>query len=245
MYTLCIMSKVYDPEVLEMMNDEFLRYRDDIYACDYTRRKVNLKHVPQFFLDHHRDYFNILNNQPFVYKKYLAYKNIPPFVPFLTLDISPNWTGHKICGRPSKDKSTYLKLLIENFASMSQRFDRCDYNIECGYSGDHLHLHAVLRINPKMEKTVITQQQKGNLTRSLRKVWLDILKENDYDLDGNKCEELRGVLEGKFAVKFSLWRKPEFLKDKTDYLCEELKPLDHKNSVNLNLRETIVFTSKV
>ena len=226
------MSKVYDPEVLQMMNDEFLRYRDDIYACDYTRRKVNLKHVPQFFLDHHRDYFNILNNQPFVYRKYIEWKKIPPFVPFLTLDVSPNWSDGQ--GVPNDKNVHLLHELMKLFGGLSDRFSQIDYNIECGSNGDHLHAHAVLRLNPKMEKTVITQQQKGNLTRSLRKCWASV------------CDEgMRGVLEGKFAVRFSLWRKPEFLKDKTDYLCEELKPLDHKNSVNLNLRETIVFTSKV
>ena len=226
------LSKVYDPEVLSMMHDEFLRYRDDIYACDYTRRKISLKHVPQFFLEHHRDYFNILNNQPFVYKKYIEWKKIPPFVPFLTLDVSPNWSDGS--GVPNDKNVHCLHELMKLFGGLSDRFSQIDYNIECGSNGDHLHAHAVLRINPKMEKTVITQQQKGNLTRSLRKCWASV------------CDEgMRGVLEGKFAVRFSLWRKPEFLKDKTDYLCEELKPLDHKNSVNLNLRETIVFTSKV
>jgi hypothetical protein len=227
------MSKVYDPEVLQMMNDEFLRYRDDIYACDYTRRKVNLKHVPQFFLDHHRDYFNILNNQPFVYRKYIEWKKIPPFVPFLTLDVSPNWSDGQ--GVPNDKNVHLLRELMKLFGALSDRFSQIDYNIECGSNGDHLHAHAVLRLNPKMEKTVITQQQKGNLTRSLRKCWASVCDD----------EGMRGVLEGRYAVRFSLWRKPEFLQDKTDYLCEELKPLDHKNSVNLNLRETIVFTSKV
>jgi len=227
------LSKVYDPEVLSMMADEFLRYRDDIYACDYTRRKISLKHVPQFFLDYHRDYFNILNNQPFVYKKYLEWKKIPPFVPFLTLDVSPNWSDGQ--GVPNDKNVHLLHELMKLFGGLSDRFSQIDYNIECGSNGDHLHVHAVLRINPKMEKTVITQQQKGNLTRSLRKCWASVCDD----------EGMRGVLEGRYAVRFSLWRKPEFLKDKTDYLCEELKPLDHKNSVNLNLRETIVFTSKV
>ena len=227
------LSKVYDPEVLSMMSDEFLRYRDCLRDDMFGKGSdVSVKHVPEFFMKYHRDSWYELNNQPFVYKKYLEYKKIPPFVPFLTLDVSPNWSDGS--GVPNDKNVHCLHELMKLFGGLSDRFSQIDYNIECGSNGDHLHAHAVLRINPKMEKTVITQQQKGNLTRSLRKCWASV------------CDEgMRGVLEGKFAVRFSLWRKPEFLKDKTDYLCEELKPLDHKNSVNLNLRETIVFTSKV
>lgn len=236
-----IMSKTnFDPKVLRMMEDEWTRYQPLIYKNDFTREKVDLSEVPEFFLKHHRDVFAILNNQEFVYKKFIEWKNIPPFVPFMTLNISPNWS--KMNGKPEPWKQDMLVELIERFAKQNDRFRQCDYVLECGSKGDHLHAHLVLLLNPKFEKTVITQQRKGNLARSVRKLWSDIC---DKHLKDSHHEVMRGILEGKFALQFSLLRKPEFLEDKLSYLVEELKPEDHKNSYKLNIFDTIVITSKV
>lgn len=242
-----IMSKsCFDPKVLRMMEDEWKRYQPLIYKSDFTREKVDLSEVPEFFLKHHRDVFPILNNQEFVYKKFIEWKNIPPFVPFMTLNISPNWTT--LNGKPTKWKQDMLVELIDRFAKQNDRFRQCDYVLECGSNGDHLHAHCVLMLNPKFEKTVITQQRKGNLARSLRKIWKDICDarfKKTTEFENSHHEVMRGILEGKFALQFSLLRKPEFLEDKLAYLVEELKPEDHKNSYKLNIFDTIVITSKV
>ncbi len=236
-----IMSKnSFDPKVLRMMEDEWMRYQPLIYKNDFTREIVDLSEVPEFFLKHHRDVFAILNNQEFVYKKFLQWKKIPPFIPFMTLNISPNWS--RMNGKPESWKQDMLVELIERFAKQNDRFRQCDYVLECGSNGDHLHAHLVLLLNPKFEKTTITQQRKGNLARSVRKLWKDIC---DKHLEGSHLEVMGGILEGKFALQFSLLRKPEFLEDKLAYLVEELKPEDHKNSYKLNIFDTIVITSKV
>ena len=238
----CIMSKSsFDPKVLRMMEDEWKRYQPLIYKSDFTRENVDLSEVPEFFLKHHRDVFPILNNQEFVYKKFIEWKNIPPFIPFMTLNISPNWKDGMGAGDDTISQRMLVEL-IERFAKQNDRFRQCDYVLECGSNGDHLHAHLVLLLNPKFEKTVITQQRKGNLARSLRKLWSDIC---DKQCLIERREACRGVLEGKFAMQFSLLRKPEFLEDKLAYLVEELKPEDHKNSYKLNIFDTIVITSKV
>ena len=238
----CIMSKSsFDPKVLRMMEDEWKRYQPLIYKSDFTRENVDLSEVPEFFLKHHRDVFPILNNQEFVYKKFIEWKNIPPFIPFMTLNISPNWKDGMGAGDDTISQRMLVEL-IERFAKQNDRFRQCDYVLECGSNGDHLHAHLVLLLNPKFEKTVITQQRKGNLARSLRKLWNDIC---DKQCIIERREGMRGVLEGKFALQFSLLRKPEFLEDKLAYLVEELKPEDHKNSYKLNIFDTIVITSKV
>jgi hypothetical protein len=73
-------------------------------------------------------------------------------------------------------------------------------------------------------------------------LWTDIC---DKQCLIERREACRGVLEGKFAMQFSLLRKPEFLEDKLAYLVEELKPEDHKNSYKLNIFDTIRITAKV
>lgn len=234
-----IMSKTsFDPKVLRMMRDEWERYQPLIYKADFTREKVDLSEVPEFFLKHHRDVFEILNNQEFVYKKFIEWKNIPPFVPFMTLNISPNWRDSGMGAGDDTISQRMLKELIERFGKQNDRFRQLDYVLECGSNGDHLHAHCVLMLNPKFEKTVITQQRKGNLARSLRKLWKDIC---DKQVIHERREAMRGILEGKFALQFSLLRKPEFLEDKLNYLCEELKPEDHKNSYKLNIFDTIHY----
>jgi len=170
-----------------------------------------------------------------IYERIKKEYNFIPFTPFLVFNISPNWKGAGVSGKPSKARIESLKTSIKNFFEISQRFTRIDYAIEGGSENTHLHAHVVARINPKLEKTVITQLHKGNLANGYRKVW-----EKQHNYVGAP-EGIKGVMKGKFAIQTSLMRKEEFLQDKLDYLVEEKKPEDHQNMVDLGERETIYF----
>lgn len=156
---------------------------------------------------------------------YMREHGIKPFTPFLTFNISPNWGD---CPKGVR-RIKFLQICIEKFFGISQRFERIEYTIECGSTGEHIHAHVVAFINPMFEKTVITQNAKGNLTLGLRKIW------------DKTAEPYIGCLKGKYAVQTSLFRKKEFLQDKLDYLDEEKKPEDHRNKRDLGLRKSLVY----
>lgn len=126
--------------------------------------------------------------------------------------------------------------LIENFGeviklffAIGERFSKIEYAIEVGSEGTHLHAHVVAYINPKFEKSVITQHHKGNLAAGFKKMW------------DKKMKGMEGCLKGKFAIQGSVIRKPEYEKQKIDYLTEELKPEDHKNLWDLDWRKSLIY----
>jgi len=172
------------------------------------------------------------------------YFNIEKFIPFICINVSPNWKKIGHTGRPSEKKKQVFHSAIQKFGECSKRFTEMHYVLECGGEGNHLHAHIVAKINPDMEKTVITQLRKGNLSRSFRKFFTQACKDCDFreppEIELGK-EGMGGMVEGKFAVQFSLMRKKEFWQDKLDYLVEDRKPTDHKNEYILEEKRVIYF----
>lgn len=176
------------------------------------------------------------------------YFNIEKFIPFICINVSPNWQKIDHSGKPSEKKKQVLHTAIRKFGECSKRFTELHYVLECGGEGNHLHAHIVAKINPDMEKTVITQMRKGNLSRSFRKFFNQSCKEHEFDAPPKyhetkwyQKEGMGGIVEGKFAVQFSLMRKKEFWQDKLDYLIEDRKPEDHKNAYVLEEKRVIYF----
>lgn len=173
------------------------------------------------------------------------------FTPFLCINISPDWKAvdlllNTLWNDPEveieeRHISMYariMKALNHDFAECSKRFSHYNYAVECGKTGRHVHSHAVGQINPDMLATVITQKNKGNLSRSIRTLWKGVVRREVDTLHVNDCEDkirtqicdcISKCLDSKYSIQINIIRKKEFLQDKLDYLVEELKPLDHKN----------------
>lgn len=146
------------------------------------------------------------------------------FVPHIFLNISPNWKG---------DGDVHaLDLLVDQYMRECNRFLEWVYIIENGSEGDMIHAHIVGKINPKYEKSTITHFNKGNHTRQLKKY-------------ANKIEGIRGKIEGA-GINRMILRTPELIKDKKEYLVEELKPEGHKNLSKIwdNPKLVSLFTVK-
>lgn len=167
------------------------------------------------------------------------YLNIEKFIPFICINVSPNWKSINRSGKPTDKTRAVFHEAIQRFGECSKRFVQLHYVLECGSEGNHLHAHIVAKINPDMEKTCITQLRKGNLSRSFRKFFTQACK--DLDFAQNEPEGIGGIVEGKFAIQFSLMRKKEFWVDKIDYLVEDRKPADHKNQYVLEEKRVIYF----
>jgi hypothetical protein len=155
--------------------------------------------------------------------------NIVPFVPFICFNISPNWPKGK--RQMVRTRMVLFEEVIKDWFARDNRWTRMDYVLESGSNADHLHAHIVARINPELEKTIITQQYKGNLANGFRKCWM-----KHFQVEG-----MGGILKGQYAIQTILIRKQEYLQDKMDYLVEDLKPEDHKNLLDLGIRGTIYF----
>lgn len=182
-------------------------------------------------------------------KELERYYNITPFIPFLCINISPDWKAVDLLLNKlnpnfhEEDRQlAYAKILVainQDFAECSKRFSKYNYAVECGKTGKHVHSHAVGQINPDMLATVITQKNKGNLARSIRtlakggaKRVFDTLP---IDCSHNGWQEKEFIhaiiksLDSQYSIQINIIRKRDFLQEKLDYLIEELKPMDHKN----------------
>jgi hypothetical protein len=215
----------------------------------YRRRKEQLAILDRLDPDDwisNRPFWSQANNVEKMKQYEYAHKffNIEKFIPFICINVSPNWKKIGHSGKPSEKKKQVLHDAIWKFGDCSKRFTEIHYVLECGGSGDHLHAHLVAKINPDMEKTVITQLRKGNLSRSFRKFFVQACKDCDFrappEIELGK-EGMGGMVEGKFAIQFSLMRKKEFWQDKLDYLVEDRKPTDHKNQFVLEEKRVIYF----
>ena len=82
-----------------------------------------------------------------------------------------------------------------------------------------------------MKKSNKTWISKGNITRDLRAVWNKLSRE--LELEQEDC------LKSKYAIQTILIKNERMLKDKLDYLIEELKPLSHQNLQHPHLPEIV------
>lgn len=142
------------------------------------------------------------------------YLEIIPFTPSVMINISPDWKSVKD-KLSNRTKIVRLKTIIENYLKESDRYDYYSYVIENGEGGDHIHCHIVAHINPKLLKSVTTHLAKGNHTQQLRKY-------------AKKFKGMEGIIKG-VSVQKTFLRSEELVKDKLNYLIENLKPEGHKN----------------
>lgn len=142
------------------------------------------------------------------------YLEIIPFTPSVMINISPDWKASER-KLSNNMKVAYLKTIIENYLKESDRYDYYSYVIENGSEGDHIHCHIVAHINPKLLKSVETHLAKGTHTQQIKKY-------------AKKVKGMAGIIKG-VSVQKTFLRNEELVKDKLDYLIEELKPEGHKN----------------
>ena len=164
------------------------------------------------------------------YKTIVDYLGVIPFTPSVMINISPDWK----CVKDKMTDTRKIKILtdiVEKYMAEGQRYDYYSYVIENGSNGDHIHAHIVAHINPKIGKSVNTHLAKGNHTQQLKKL-------------ANKLKGMEGIIKGPGVQKIFL-RNEELVKDKLDYLIEDLKPEGHKNKSVLTGRvDKILFTVK-
>lgn len=158
------------------------------------------------------------------YKIIAELMGVKPFRPHVMINISPNWKG-KFGQDKTIDKIMIkgFRKTIETYLNSADRYSNWKYCLENGSNGDFLHAHIVAEINFSCEKSVKTHINKGNHKYELMKHW-------DKNFKGNE-----GFLKGKFAVQRILLNNENLVKDKFDYLDENLKPDGHKNYSDLNL----------
>lgn len=148
------------------------------------------------------------------------YFNIIPYIPSVMINISPNWKGREI----TKPMIKLFKLFMAELYKDCERFDKLKYVLECGFGGDLLHAHAVAQIKPEAVKSVKTQINKGNLHRSIRKLW----KRSCEGAEGIGGE-VEGLLASKHSIQIQIINQKYIRDDKLLYLQEEHKPPSHKN----------------
>jgi hypothetical protein len=228
-------------ENIDEHNEWFRRQQEQLVLLDRIDPDNWIRHRPPWGEGN-------LTEQKKQYEYAHKYFKVEKFIPFICINVSPNWKKIDHTGRPSEKKKQVLHDAIRKFGECSKRFTEIHYVLECGGEGNHLHAHLVAKINPDMEKTIITQLRKGNLSRSFRKFFNQACKEHEFDAPPKyhdtkwyQKEGMGGIVEGKFAIQFSLMRKKEFWQDKLDYLVEDRKPADHKNQYILEEKRVIYF----
>ena len=143
-------------------------------------------------------------------------KIIPPipFKPSIMINICPKWEKRK---KPSKKDITLFEQVIEEYLHCCDRYSKWKYILESGSQGNNLHAHIVAEINPKQYKSVMTHIKKGKHNGKIRSIWDKV------------CGGYQGYLGAKQAIQSTIIRKDYILKDKLNYLIEDLKPDGHKN----------------
>ena len=157
------------------------------------------------------------------------YYKIEKFTTSWMLNVSPNWKGCAI----DRHMVEFFIGVIELFFDNCKRFIKMKYVLENGHGKDHLHAHIVFTLNTN-KPGYMTSIRKGNILNEWRNCWNRLAKDNEslnhlmiageeYYLDPvDLCKP-------RVALQTCLITTPEMLKDKLDYLCEELKPESHKN----------------
>lgn len=176
---------------------------------------------------------NMLNK--FGEKYIYDYLDVEPFRRSIMINISPNWKitndipGVDYSGRDKKMRD-FLYRVIEMYLSSCLRYTRWKYVLECGSEGNFIHAHIVAEINKDHYKSVMAHIKKGNVNAELRKCWNRELRKELAEGVLLKDHSWFDGLKGKWGVKTILLNNSEILKDKLNYLHEELKPESHKNA---------------
>ena len=142
----------------------------------------------------------------------MNYYNVEKWENYWALSISPNWKG-----TITNDMLKHFLNVMELFYTNTRRFTYMKYVLECGGEGNFLHCHAVFKLNTKKPGNM-KSLRKGNFMKEFRSCW---------DRIGYV-----GYVKSRHALHSTLITNEEMLKDKLDYLQEELKPESHKNAVH-------------
>lgn len=142
------------------------------------------------------------------------------FMPWVMINISPKWIFPHLINW--KLQSMFFKQIIENrFKKWEKYVDKCEYVLEPGKSGDHLHAHIMMRCNKTFnEKSFRTWINKGNLTQQFRAEFY-------------KCKKFQGAVGQRPAFQTKLVLNEEIYRDTLNYLSEELKSEDHQNDFTI------------
>lgn len=148
-------------------------------------------------------------------KDILDWYGIEEFHTGIFLNISPNWKGIKITQTMIDICNDFMRGVIDD----TRCYSRYKYVLECGSDGDFLHIHAVLELSPKLERSTLSALKKGNYQRGIRKIWKKRVP-----------EVFQTLIDNRFAVQTTKILNGDIMKDKLNYLVEELKPESHQNA---------------
>lgn len=150
----------------------------------------------------------------FPYTKLCEILRIVPFIPSLSINISPDWKGTTLS---LEHRFHILKEFMDSFLEEYQPFLFTEYAyvVEVGSEGNFPHLHIVLQCNSKTKKQLKSWLAKNAKARINKHFKRSCLK-NGIDPVGINYQTCRLNTE-------------EILNDKIDYLFEDRKPKGHKN----------------
>lgn len=222
-------------ENITHIDDDLNERIEKILNPDYIEPSEKmLKFISKYFTDGFRlrpeySYYCYCEDVEVVFEKHfkkqdlLDYLGIVPFVPSIMINISPNWSDHKIS---KSDKIKLLTEVIEKYFSDGNRYDYYSYVIECGYTGENIHAHAVGHINKDLLASVL--DGKNSHIRKARYLWY-IKKFSDQfkGIEGYP-EGIKGLILNQ-SVQTTICRTEQMVADKLDYLEEFKKPESHRN----------------
>jgi hypothetical protein len=171
----------------------------------------------------------------------MNYYGVVKFNECWMLNVSPNWKGCLI----TRDMVNFFIGVIEGFYENADRFTKMRYVLENGHGKDHLHAHIVFTLNTK-KPGFMTPIRKGNILQEFRNVWNRLVKDNPsmnnltiddewLDPEGTYCPKRKkkiGLIDERCALNTCLLTNEGMLKDKLDYLVEDLKPPSHQNDIH-------------
>lgn len=146
--------------------------------------------------------------------------NVKPFGTCWMLNVSPNWKGKEI----NPTMVAHFVATIEAFYENCSRFTKYSYVLENGHDEDHLHAHIVFQLNPEKMAGTMTSIRKSKILNEFRNCWNRIAKDAKHE---NYVHLLPKGNNG--SLQTCLINNEIMLKDKLDYLVEDLKPFSHQN----------------
>lgn len=155
------------------------------------------------------------------------YLGIKPFIPSVMINISPDWEKDRW---HESSKIRILSNIIESYLKEGW-YSKASYVIENGSAGDHIHAHIVAEFKPDRVKSGCGGK-KSHIGQSRHTTQL-----KKY---GDKEKGMKGMIKGT-GVQVTILRNEVLVKDKIDYLSEDLKPLGHKNLSIVMLKKDLVF----
>lgn len=159
------------------------------------------------------------------------------FQNWVMVNISPKWTN--IGEINWKKQSMFFKqIIINRFKKWDRYVDKCEFVLEPGKSGDHLHAHILLRCSKILnEKSFKTWINKGNLVQQFRAEFVEPRSGKP------RCKGFEGDVSSRYAFQTKLVLNEEVFEDTLNYLSEEHKSDDHANDFTimpfLPLRESL------